>query len=105
MSMLHVLETSWTEHILMQPIRSNMFPHSAMPSTRPKGADIMTKSLNMALGAAAGLTGGAAAGIAAAKSSTAAENGSTAMAPPTMVRLITSDSKSHESLQLAGVVH
>ena len=41
------LETSWTEHMLITPIKPNIFPHSAMPSTRPKGADMMTKSLNM----------------------------------------------------------
>ena len=43
------LETSWTEHMLITPIKPNIFPHSAMPNTRPKGADIMTKSLNMSL--------------------------------------------------------
>ena len=31
------LETSWTEHMLITPIKPNIFPHSAMPSTRPKG--------------------------------------------------------------------
>ena len=30
------LETSWTEHILVTPIRSNMFPHSAMPPAKLK---------------------------------------------------------------------
>ena len=43
------LETSWTEHMLITPIKPNIFPHSAMPITRPKGTDIMTKSLNMSL--------------------------------------------------------
>ena len=43
------LETSWTEHMLITPIKPNIFPHSAMPNTRPKGTDIMTKSLNMSL--------------------------------------------------------
>jgi WD40 repeat protein len=55
-----MLETSWTEHMLITPIKPNIFPHSAMPSTRPKGTDIMTKSLNMSLhlGASAlGLSG------------------------------------------------
>ena len=42
-----MLETSWTEHMLITPIKPNIFPHSAMPNTRPKGADIMTKSLNV----------------------------------------------------------
>ena len=42
-----LLETSWTEHMLITPIKPNIFPHSAMPNTRPKGADIMTKSLNV----------------------------------------------------------
>lgn len=42
------LDTSWTEHMLITPIKPNIFPHSAMPTTRPKGTDIMTKSLNMA---------------------------------------------------------
>ena len=39
------LETSWTEHLLITPIKPNTFPHSAMPNTKPK--DIMTKSLNV----------------------------------------------------------
>jgi len=43
------LETSWTEHILMQPIRSNMFPHSAMPISKIKSQDVMTKSLSLLL--------------------------------------------------------
>ena len=33
------LETSWTEHMLITPIKPNIFPHSAMPNTRPKGKD------------------------------------------------------------------
>lgn len=42
------LETSWTEHMLVTPIKPNRFPHSAMPSTRSKAAtDIMTRSLNI----------------------------------------------------------
>lgn len=40
------LETSWTEHMLVQPIKPKTFPHSAMPFTRPRSAaDIMTRSL------------------------------------------------------------
>ncbi|CAB4064175.1 WD repeat-containing protein 47 [Lepeophtheirus salmonis] len=41
-----VLETNWTEHMLVTPIKPNIFPHSAMPH-RSKGAEIMTKSLNI----------------------------------------------------------
>ena len=37
------LDTAWTEHLLITPIKPNTFPHSAMPNTKPK--DIMTKSL------------------------------------------------------------
>ncbi|XP_023345155.1 WD repeat-containing protein 47 [Eurytemora carolleeae] len=44
------LETSWTEHILVTPIRSNMFPHSAMPPAKLKSQDVMTKSLSLMLG-------------------------------------------------------
>lgn len=40
------LEASWTEHMLMTPIKPKIFPHSVMPFTRPKSAaDLMTKSL------------------------------------------------------------
>lgn len=40
------LEASWTEHMLMTPIKPKIFPHSVMPFTRPKTAcDLMTKSL------------------------------------------------------------
>lgn len=40
------LESSWTEHILVTPIKPKIFPHSVMPFTRPKSAaDIMTRSL------------------------------------------------------------
>lgn len=40
------LETSWTEHMLVTPIKPKTFPHSAMPFTRPRSAaDIMTRSL------------------------------------------------------------
>ena len=31
------LETSWTEHMMIKPIKPNIFPHSAMPNTRPRG--------------------------------------------------------------------
>jgi len=44
-----LLETSWTEHMLVTPIRSNIFPHSAMPQNKPKSTDIMTKSLSLLL--------------------------------------------------------
>ncbi|XP_050549136.1 WD repeat-containing protein 47 isoform X2 [Daktulosphaira vitifoliae] len=40
------LETSWTEHMLVTPIKPKQFPHSAMPFTRPRSAaDIMSRSL------------------------------------------------------------
>uniref|UniRef100_A0A182QCF6 CTLH domain-containing protein n=1 Tax=Anopheles farauti TaxID=69004 RepID=A0A182QCF6_9DIPT len=40
------LETSWTEHMLITPIKPKTFPHSVMPFTRPRSAaDIMTRSL------------------------------------------------------------
>lgn len=40
------LEASWTEHMLMTPIKPKIFPHSVMPFTRPRSAaDIMTRSL------------------------------------------------------------
>ena len=31
------LETSWTEHMMIKPIKPNIFPHSAMPNSRPRG--------------------------------------------------------------------
>ncbi|KAK4877762.1 hypothetical protein RN001_010268 [Aquatica leii] len=44
------LETSWTEHMLITPIKPKTFPHSAMPFTRPRSAaDIMSRSLMPAL--------------------------------------------------------
>ncbi|KAK3913898.1 WD repeat-containing protein 47 [Frankliniella fusca] len=51
------LETSWTEHMLVTPIKPKMFPHSAMPLSRPRSAaDMMTRSLLPAgLGGLAGL--------------------------------------------------
>uniref|UniRef100_T1JLL1 CTLH domain-containing protein n=1 Tax=Strigamia maritima TaxID=126957 RepID=T1JLL1_STRMM len=39
------LEASWTEHMLVTPIKPKIFPHSAMPFSRPKSADIMSRSL------------------------------------------------------------
>lgn len=40
------LETSWTEHMLVTPIKPKTFPHSAMPFTRPRSAaDVMSRSL------------------------------------------------------------
>lgn len=48
------LETSWTEHMLVTPIKPKTFPHSAMPFTRPRSAaDIMTRSLMPVLDSAA----------------------------------------------------
>lgn len=43
------LETSWTEHMLVTPIKPKMFPHSAMPFGRPRSVDIMSRSLNPSL--------------------------------------------------------
>ncbi len=40
------LEASWSEQILVTPIKPKIFPHSAMPLTRPRSADIMSRSLN-----------------------------------------------------------
>ena len=40
------LEASWSEQILVTPIKPKMFPHSAMPVTRPRSADLMSRSLN-----------------------------------------------------------
>ena len=34
------LETSWTEHMMIKPIKPNIFPHSAMPNTRPRGKQV-----------------------------------------------------------------
>lgn len=40
------LHTSWTEHMLVTPIKPRTFPHSAMPFRRPRSAaDAMTRSL------------------------------------------------------------
>ena len=40
------LEASWSEQILVTPIKPKMFPYSAVPSGRPRSADIMSRSLN-----------------------------------------------------------
>lgn len=40
------LHTSWTEHMLVTPIKPRIFPHLAMPFRRPRSAaDAMTRSL------------------------------------------------------------
>lgn len=40
------LHTSWSEHMLVTPIKPQTFPHLAMPFRRPKSAaDVMTRSL------------------------------------------------------------
>lgn len=39
------LEASWSEQILVTPIKPKIFPHSAMPFTRLKTTDFMSKSL------------------------------------------------------------
>lgn len=53
------LETSWTEHMLVTPIKPKTFPHSAMPFTRPRSAaDVMSRSLLPAFeGLGQGLSG------------------------------------------------
>ncbi|XP_058807988.1 LOW QUALITY PROTEIN: WD repeat-containing protein 47 [Phymastichus coffea] len=44
------LETSWTEHMLITPIKPKTFPHNAMPFSRPRSAaDMMSRSLVPAL--------------------------------------------------------
>ena len=40
------LEASWSEQILVTPIKPKMFPHSAVPNARPRSAEIMSRSLN-----------------------------------------------------------
>lgn len=40
------LEASWSEQILVTPIKPKMFPHSAIPTSRPRSAELMTRSLN-----------------------------------------------------------
>ncbi len=39
------LEASWSEQLMVTPIKPKMFPHSAVPG-RPRSADIMSRSLN-----------------------------------------------------------
>ncbi|XP_054719463.1 WD repeat-containing protein 47-like [Uloborus diversus] len=39
------LEASWSEQILVAPIKPKIFPHSAMPFTRLRTSDFMSKSL------------------------------------------------------------
>lgn len=52
------LEASWSEQILVAPIRPTTFPHSAIPSTR-RSVDTMSRSLNPQYdGLAHGLAGG-----------------------------------------------
>lgn len=49
------LETSWTEHMLITPIKPKTFPHNAMLFTRPRSAaDMMSRSLLPALEAGLG---------------------------------------------------
>lgn len=43
------LETSWTEHMLVTPIKPKLFPYSAMPFGRPRSVDLMSRSLNPSL--------------------------------------------------------
>ncbi|XP_046391416.1 WD repeat-containing protein 47 isoform X2 [Ischnura elegans] len=44
------LDTSWTEHMLVTPIKPRgTFPHCAMPASRPRSADLMSRSLLSAL--------------------------------------------------------
>ncbi|KAJ8925200.1 hypothetical protein NQ315_001386 [Exocentrus adspersus] len=58
------LETSWTEHMLVTPIKPKTFPHSAMPFTRPRSAaDIMTRSLMPVLDGLPYSAGGAASAL------------------------------------------
>ena len=53
------LEASWTEHMMVIPIKPKIFPHSVMPFTRPRSAaDIMTRSLMPSYDATASVLGG-----------------------------------------------
>ncbi|XP_076308772.1 WD repeat-containing protein 47-like [Tachypleus tridentatus] len=45
------LEASWSEQILITPIKPKVFPHSAIPFTRLRTSDIMSRSLTPNLGA------------------------------------------------------
>ncbi|XP_073973232.1 WD repeat-containing protein 47 isoform X2 [Rhodnius prolixus] len=68
------LETSWTEHMLVTPIKPKTFPYSEMPFRRPRSAaDIMTRSLLPALE-------GLPFGLQLQNHSAGAKNGKTAMA-------------------------
>ena len=40
------LEASWSEQILVTPIKPKTFPHSAIPMLRGRASDIMSRSLN-----------------------------------------------------------
>ncbi|XP_037073854.1 WD repeat-containing protein 47-like, partial [Pollicipes pollicipes] len=40
------LDAFWTEYMLVTPIKPKTFPHSVMPHSRPKSADVMSRSLN-----------------------------------------------------------
>ncbi|KAG8232814.1 hypothetical protein J437_LFUL013575 [Ladona fulva] len=59
------LDTSWTEHMLVTPIKPRgTFPHCAMPASRPRSADLMSRSLLSALdGLPFGLSSAAAAAL------------------------------------------
>ncbi len=81
------LETSWTEHMLVTPIKpTNVFPHSAMPAAAATSASgrggVMTKSLNVSAllstssHAATSAAAAAAATAATASSSSPGQNGS-----------------------------
>ncbi|XP_018007642.1 WD repeat-containing protein 47 [Hyalella azteca] len=48
------LEASWTEQLLVTPIKPRIFPHSAMPYSRPKATDLMSRSLNPGMEGLAG---------------------------------------------------
>jgi len=53
------LEASWSEQILVAPIRPTTFPHSAISASRPRSMDMMSRSLNPQYdGLAHGLAGG-----------------------------------------------
>ncbi|KAH9395724.1 WD repeat-containing protein 47 [Tyrophagus putrescentiae] len=44
-----LLVASWSEMILAAPIKPNVFPHTQVPFTRIKAADLMSKSLSASL--------------------------------------------------------
>ncbi|CAH1785987.1 unnamed protein product [Owenia fusiformis] len=39
------LDASWSEQILVTPIKPKMFPHSAVPTSRPRSAEYMSRSM------------------------------------------------------------